>query len=97
MFFGEAMGFGDVMLMGVVGLASGFWQPTVVAMLLGMVAGGVGAILILTFGSKGRKEAIPYGPFLVVGAFAAYVWGEPIWEWYVDILSPAASLWGLAC
>jgi len=68
-------------------LAVGFWEPICVALMLGMVAGGIGALFILAVRSKGRKDVIPYGPFLVFGAFTSHMWGESIWQWYCDLLT----------
>jgi leader peptidase (prepilin peptidase)/N-methyltransferase len=31
---------------------------------------------------KGRKEPLPFGPFLALGAFLAMVWGETMLTWY---------------
>jgi leader peptidase (prepilin peptidase)/N-methyltransferase len=44
--------------------------------------GGVGGILALV-GGKGRKSAIPFGPFLTAGALIAVFWGERIAAWYL--------------
>lgn len=75
------MGWGDVKLAALIGLVTGF--PLVfIALLLGIVLGGVVAALLLLFKIKGRKEAIPFGPFLAIAAIATLLWGNSILSWY---------------
>lgn len=76
------MGMGDVKLATFVGLVVGF--PSVfVALLLSFVAGGlVGGGLLLT-GLKGRKDPIPFAPFLVTGGMIAMLYGKEIMDWYL--------------
>lgn len=77
----EGMGAGDVKLAALVGVVTGF-PLGFLALLLSFVGGGlVGAALLLS-GAKGRKEPIPFGPFLAVGAMVALVWGDPLAAWY---------------
>ncbi len=79
------MGMGDVKLATFIGLVVGF--PSVfVALLFSFVAGGlVGGGLLLT-GLKGRKDPIPFAPFLVTGGMVAMLYGEQIIDWYVRCL-----------
>jgi len=75
------MGWGDVKLAALIGLVTGF--PLVfIALLLGVVLGGVVAALLLLFKIKRRKEAIPFGPFLAIAAIATLLWGNSILSWY---------------
>lgn len=76
------MGMGDVKLATFVGLVVGF--PSVfVALLFSFVAGGsVGGGLLLT-GLKGRKDPIPFAPFLVAGGMVAMLYGKEIIDWYL--------------
>ncbi len=81
------MGMGDVKLATFIGLVVGF--PAVFAALLfSFVAGGlVGGSLLLT-GLKGRKDPIPFAPFLVAGGMVAMLYGQQIIDWYVRCLFP---------
>jgi len=68
-----ALGFGDVNLTGVLGLVLG-WPNVVIALFLSVLsAGAVGALLLLVkiLSRKYRSFmlAMPYGPFLILGAF----------------------------
>ena len=61
-----AMGLGDVKLAGVIGLMTGY--PLVVpALTLGVVLGGVAAIVLLVTRRVGRKGAMAYAPYLALG------------------------------
>jgi leader peptidase (prepilin peptidase)/N-methyltransferase len=79
------MGMGDVKLATFIGLVVGF--PSVfAALLIAFVAGGlVGGGLLLT-GLKGRKDPIPFAPFLVAGGMVAMLYGQQIIGWYVRCL-----------
>lgn len=83
-----AMGFGDVKLAGLVGAALAWvgWGAFAVgsfgAFLLG---GGVGLALLLG-GSAGRRTRIPFGPWMILGAFLGLACGEPVWDWYLTFL-----------
>ncbi|MEW2352536.1 A24 family peptidase [Spirillospora sp. NPDC029432] len=71
----SALGLGDVKLSGVLGLylgwlGSGAWVLGVFSM---FVLGGLYAVGLLVLRRAGRKEAIPFGPFMLLGAFAGVV------------------------
>lgn len=76
------LGGGDVTLMGFVGLATGF-PVVIVAILAGILFGGLGAGLLLALGRVGRKSAIAYGPYLVLGAAFALLYGREFIVWYL--------------
>lgn len=63
----EAMGLGDVKLAAFVGLALGA-AYTGPALLAGVIAAGIVAILLVLFRVRGMRDAIAYGPFLASGA-----------------------------
>lgn len=74
-------GLGDVKLAAVMGLMTGF-PIVLVALVLGIIMGGVGAAVLLISGRKSRRDFIPYGPFLVVGAVITILYGQDLWRWY---------------
>ncbi|HEX6580198.1 MAG TPA: prepilin peptidase [Actinomycetota bacterium] len=78
------MGMGDVKLAAVIGLVLGSLglRFVGVAAAAAIVLGGLGAIVALAMG-RGRKSAIPFGPYLAVGAVVAGLWGEPLASWYI--------------
>lgn len=73
------MGMGDVKLVLLIGLSSG---PvlTVLALWLGFVSGGLVAIGLLLFGLKRRRDPMPFGPFLALGAATALLYGTELLE-----------------
>ena len=80
----EAMGMGDVKLMGVVGLFLGL-ELTVLSMFLAFIIGSVVSVFLLATKIKGRKDQVPFGPFIVLGSTAAFLWGNEILSWYFNI------------
>jgi len=82
---GGGMGWGDVKLAGLIGLATGF--PLVfVALVMGAILGGLVAGALLAMKKRGRKEAIPFGPFLSVAAMITLLWGSNILQWYLGLM-----------
>jgi leader peptidase (prepilin peptidase) / N-methyltransferase len=77
------MGMGDVKLAGVMGLFLG--RAVAPAILIGLLAGVlVGVLVIARKGvGAGRKTAVPFGPFLALGAIVATFAGQDIVDAYV--------------
>ena len=80
----EAMGMGDVKLMGVVGLYVGF-KLTVLSMFLSFIIGSVISLLLIAIRAKKMKDQIPFGPFIVLGSLIAALWGNQILTWYFSL------------
>jgi leader peptidase (prepilin peptidase)/N-methyltransferase len=78
------MGMGDVKLAGVMGLFLG--AAVAPALLIALVAGVLlGAVVIARKGAQaGRKTAVPFGPFLALGALLAIFVGHPLVGVYVN-------------
>jgi leader peptidase (prepilin peptidase)/N-methyltransferase len=79
----RGMGMGDVKLAGMLGLFLG--RAVGPAMFAALVAGTlVGAIIIARVGAeKGRKTAIPFGPYLAFGGLVGLFAGDAIVDWYL--------------
>ena len=79
------MGFGDVKLAGVLGLYLGWlgWPTWFVGWLLGFLLGGIFGVLAILLGRATRKTHVPYGPFMILGAFLAIWWGPAIADAYL--------------
>ena len=73
----EAMGFGDVTLMAMIGAFLG-WQPCLVIFFLAPVAGLVVGVLRLLLK---RDREIPYGPFLCLATLFVIVCWNGVWGW----------------
>jgi leader peptidase (prepilin peptidase)/N-methyltransferase len=76
------MGGGDMKLGAMLGAFLG-WKLGLLALLLGVLSGGAVALVLLILGRKGRKEAIPFGPFLALGGAVTYLWGAKLLGWYL--------------
>jgi leader peptidase (prepilin peptidase)/N-methyltransferase len=80
------MGMGDVKLALLLGAAVGSAVP--VALMVGMVSALLPSVYLLAkHGSKARKMAIPFGPFLALGGVVALFWGDRLLHWYLGIFS----------
>ncbi len=79
----RGMGLGDVKLAAVLGLFLG--RSVGVAILVAVFAGSIaGGIVIARVGvERGRKTAIPFGPFLALGGAVALLVGPELMSWYV--------------
>lgn len=78
-FTDEALGFGDVILGGVLGLLLG-WPVIIVGLFFAIILAGAGSLLYLMFTIVGKNYKaftfIPYGPFMVAGAAALIFFGQ---------------------
>jgi leader peptidase (prepilin peptidase)/N-methyltransferase len=81
------MGMGDVKLALFMGAVLG--KAVAVALMLGMIAALVpGIYLLVRHGSKARKMAIPFAPFLAFGAVVALFWGDALLDAYLGFMGP---------
>lgn len=71
----QGMGGGDVKLAGLVGfyLAWLGWVPLMIGALAAFVLGGVAAVVLLIGGRAHRRTAIPFGPWMLAGAWIGVV------------------------
>lgn len=78
------MGFGDVRLAGLIGMTLGWLSVghVLVALFLAFALAAVIGVALMVTGVKGRKDKVPFGPFLATGAMLALLFGGPIIEWY---------------
>lgn len=79
-FVPRGMGFGDVRLAGVIGVAVGYLGllEAYLAFLVGFVLGLVFGLVLMVGSGSGRKTRIPFAPALCIGAAVAIVWGAPL-------------------
>ncbi len=82
------MGMGDVKLVALIGLVLGSLglRYVAVAAAAGIVGGGLGAGLAMAVLGYGRKQRIPFGPFLAGGGVLAALAGEQIASAYLSVL-----------
>ena len=86
-FHREAMGLGDVFLMGAVGAMFGPMAVLVTLILSSVYGSIVGLGLIALAKTRlGRFLAIPFGPFICLACLTWMFWGAEIVTWYVNLL-----------
>lgn len=74
------MGYGDVRLSALIGLHLGYlgWAQIYAGFLIGFIFGAVVGVVLMVVGKAGRKTALPFGPFMALGAVVVSFWGDPI-------------------
>ncbi len=82
------MGFGDVKLSGLLGgvLAYLSWSALFVGAFGGFLLGAVAGVAVLATGRGGRKTALPFGPFMIVGALVAIFAAPSIAHGYTHLI-----------
>jgi leader peptidase (prepilin peptidase)/N-methyltransferase len=79
------MGWGDVKLAALMGLAIGF--PLVfVAIIMAAILGGIVAVALMIAKKRTRRQTIPFGPFLALAAMVTLLWGSNILNWYLGLM-----------
>ena len=79
----EGMGGGDVKLGAMLGAFLG-WKVALLSIFLAVLLGGIVALVLLGSRTTGRKDPIPFGPFLAAGGAAGLFCGERLVTWYMS-------------
>jgi leader peptidase (prepilin peptidase)/N-methyltransferase len=79
----EGMGGGDIKLGAMLGAFLG-WKVVLLSIFLSVVLGGALALVLLALKVTGRKDPIPFGPFLAAGGVVGLLWGQGLVTWYVS-------------
>lgn len=82
------MGFGDVKLSGVVGAMTAYlsWGTFLAGAFMGFLLGAVTGVLLMASGRAGRRSAVPFGPFMILGAWSAILGAGALGDWYLDLI-----------
>ena len=82
---GGGMGRGDLKLAPILGAALGWfgWGPTLVGLMSAFFIGGAISVVLIKFGSLGRKSRISHGPFMLAGTLVGLLFGSGLWDWYL--------------
>lgn len=80
---GGGMGGGDMKLGAMLGAFLG-WRVMLLSLFLAVVAGGLVAAVLLASRARGRKDPIPFGPFLASAGLVGLFLGERFLGWYLD-------------
>jgi leader peptidase (prepilin peptidase) / N-methyltransferase len=80
----RGMGFGDVRLCFLLGIALGWlgWQHVLFGIFAGFFYGAVIGSLLMLLRLRDRRQHIPFGPFLAAGTLTIVLAGSPIIHWY---------------
>lgn len=82
----DAMGFGDVKLMGAIGAFFG-WQSVLFVIMVSSLFGAViGGVLVIA-GKEKMQGRIPYGPYISLAALIWVLWGAKLWNMYVHLIT----------
>jgi leader peptidase (prepilin peptidase)/N-methyltransferase len=81
------MGFGDVKLAGVIGLFLGFLglPQLLVGAFAAFVLGGLFSLGLLITRKAGRGSGIPFGPWMLAGAWVGILAGQPLASFYLGL------------
>ncbi len=80
----RGMGFGDVRLAFLLGLSLGWlgWGEVAGGLFAGFLYGAVVGVVLIAVKIRGRKQQIPFGPFLAAGAMTFVLFGSPLVDFY---------------
>jgi len=78
----EGMGGGDIKLLGMIGTFIG-WKGVIFTIFASSLAGTLVGIFVMLLKGKNLKFAIPFGPFLSIGAMSYVFFGEKVLFWYL--------------
>jgi leader peptidase (prepilin peptidase)/N-methyltransferase len=79
----EAMGFGDVKMLAMVGAWLG-WKMVALTFVLSSVMGGLAGIILIAARRADMATRVPYGTMLAVAALIASLYGGPLVAWYLS-------------
>lgn len=82
-----AMSLGDIKLAGVLGLYLGAagWAQLVVGTFAAFLLGGIAALVLLAVRRVGRRDGIPFGPWMLLGAWVGLIAGAPLTDLYLRL------------
>tara|TARA_R110000850_G_scaffold92555_2_gene196409 strand:+ start:791 stop:1933 length:1143 start_codon:yes stop_codon:yes gene_type:complete len=87
----EAMGFGDVKFVAMIGAFLG-WQCAVFVLFAASIIGAVVGLFQKFVVREEWSRPLPFGPYLALGAFLWLFTGPAIWTWYLAALRSGAGL-----
>ncbi len=87
------MGMGDVKLAGVLGLFLAWlgWDVLAVGILAGFILGGLFGVALLLFRRVSASTGIPFGPWMLAGAWISIFWGREISAAYLALFGLGGS------
>lgn len=87
----EAMGFGDVKLMGAIGACLG-WRAVLFTLVVASFIGSAVGIALVVMRKREMQSRIPFGPYLACASLLWIYWGPMLWRAYLQLIVPTQSL-----
>ncbi len=81
----EAMGGGDIKLMGMVGSFLG-WKGALLTIMIGSLAGSLVGVLLILLKKHEMGKVMPFGPYLAFGAVLSAFYASDIISWYLGFI-----------
>ena len=81
----EGMGGGDIKLLAMMGGLIG-WKGVLFTIFIGSAVGTVAGLIVMLYTQMNMKLAVPFGPFLSIGAITYIFFGTEIISWYFNLL-----------
>jgi leader peptidase (prepilin peptidase)/N-methyltransferase len=78
------MGGGDIKLIAMIGAFLGL-QGGLFTIFASALLGSVVGLTLMLLGKRGRKDKVPFGPFLSFGAILFMLCGDGIMQWYLNL------------
>lgn len=80
----SGMGYGDVKFAGVLGLYLGWagWAALIIGTLAAFATGALGGLALVVTRRARMSSAMPFGPFMLVGAVVGILAGADVADWY---------------
>jgi leader peptidase (prepilin peptidase)/N-methyltransferase len=88
----DAMGFGDVKLLGAIGAFLG-WKAVIFTLMMSSFAGSIVGVTLVLLKNKEMQSRIPYGPYIALAAVIWIFWGPALWDGYLNLF-PAPAPYG---
>jgi leader peptidase (prepilin peptidase)/N-methyltransferase len=80
------MGGGDIKLIAMIGAFVG-WEGALFTTFSGAMLGSLVGMALILLGRKGRRDKVPFGPFLSCGTIVFILFGDDLIRWYFHLLS----------
>lgn len=84
----QGMGGGDVKLAPLIGAVTGSvgWAAVAVGAFAGFLIGAAIGLTLMAAGRVKRKQGVPFGPSMLLGAWVGLVWGPVLMEAYLALV-----------
>ncbi|SHE65879.1 leader peptidase (prepilin peptidase) / N-methyltransferase [Thermoanaerobacter uzonensis DSM 18761] len=79
------MGGGDIKLMALIGFFIG-WKLTILVLFLSVIIGALGGVILVALKIKGRKDYIPFAPYISFAWFISILYGYEILNYYIKFI-----------